>query len=80
MDKMRNRVRQLLWKLEYGYTNLNIRSASWGYSVTYKDILGHPQQIDIYEITGRRKSYVVRWVSNGNLKLRLPAYDKRFLR
>lgn len=79
MDKMRNRVRQLLWKIEDSYTDLKIEERSWGVSVTYTDWIGDSQEINIFPIAGKRTSYVVRWVSNGNLKLRLPAYDKHFL-
>lgn len=79
MDKMMNRIRQMLYEIESEYSGLVVREISTGYEVRYFDWIGNLQIIYITRWEGKRTSYTVRWMTNGNQKLRLPAYDRHFL-
>ncbi|WP_308687287.1 hypothetical protein [uncultured Treponema sp.] len=78
-EKMKNRVRQMVFEFNSEVENLRLEKRSYGWSVEYIDWFGDSQIIDIMEFDGKRKSHVVRWTTNGNLKLRLPKYDRHFI-
>ncbi len=79
MEIMKNRVRQMIFSFASEYTNLRIEKKSWGFDVYYTDFMGDEENIMIMELGIKRKSYVCRWVTNGNMKLRLPKYDRHYI-
>lgn len=80
--KMENRVRQVLFGLGCDFSNLKMVECENGWDVSYIDMWGDKQFWWIFKRvsfkTGR-VSYTCKWLTNGNKKLRLPAYNKHFI-
>lgn len=89
--EMAQRIRRTILEYNSSYDKLSIIfeewRESWGntdfYSVGFVDEMGYSQRMDFIKNypknKGGRTSVTCTWVSNGNIRVRVPAYNKHWI-